>query len=132
MPSREHNTPEEKRHLEQPRRRVAENRPGPPSSNSPWLWPVVILLALLFWLGFWAWTSCGGWWGRHSHKGGLSSNTELRNRPDANTSPRPQLSKSGIPRTSGLAVMERMSPAARQGAVPLISLKPVLFLDLDI
>jgi hypothetical protein len=75
MPPQPHNTPEEERHLEEPRRRVVEE-PDAHSSNSPWLWPVVILLALLLWLGFWTWTSYRGWWARHSHKGGLSANSE--------------------------------------------------------
>jgi hypothetical protein len=93
MPPREHNTFEGKRHLEELRRRVVENRPDAHSSNSPWLWPVVILLALLLWLGFWAWTSYGGWWGRHSYKGGLSSNAEAVKsaRQTRTDPPRPQL-----------------------------------------
>jgi hypothetical protein len=93
MPPPQHNTPEERRHREQLSRRIVENRPDANSSNSPWLWPIVILLALLLWFGFWAWTSYGGWWGRHSHQGGLPSNTEQRNLPARRERlPRPQLS----------------------------------------
>jgi hypothetical protein len=76
MTSQSRNAPEEQRHLAELRRRVVENRPDARPSNSPWLWPVVILLALLLWLGFWAWTSYGGWWAQHSHNGAVHSNSE--------------------------------------------------------
>ena len=76
MSPQQRDTPEEHR-LEEQSRRALERQPGAATaSNAPWLWPVVILLSLLLWIGFWGWTSCGGWWGRHSHNGTVHSNSE--------------------------------------------------------
>jgi len=85
--------PPQRRNLDQIRDRIRRRQPGGGTGwRSLWLWPVVIVLIALCWVGFWGWGSYGGWWGRARNQGAVQSNTRQGNLlanqgPGANSSP---------------------------------------------
>jgi hypothetical protein len=79
--------PPQRRNIDEIRDRIRRRQSGGGAAwRSLWLWPVVIVLIALCWVGFWGWGSYGGWWSRSRNQGSVQSNTQQGNLP-ANQGP---------------------------------------------